>query len=181
MSDDTRSAEEDAIEQRFVANMRAKNHAENEQNRLATVYLIEATYEETHYLWTNWSDEALALGLGDSRMSRVPWEHISLGFGKTIGHFGPKGDEMPVHVSVWFARIGSSDLVKGHIIAFYEATSQVVDHRMVDKWLPEAFPASRGKTNAANFHNCIFDLMRMVNKLRENPVALGHEPDGIVG
>ena len=81
-----------------------------------------------------------------SRASRG--EQISLGYGETVGHFGG----MPVAVSVTFAR------VCGQVIAFYEATSQVVDHRMVEKWTRTAFPASRGRTNATNFHICIHAL-----------------------
>ena len=73
-----------------------------------------------------------------------------LGYGDTIGHVG----DAPVFVTITFARLF------GQVIVFYEATSQVVDHRMVADWLTTAFPASRGRTNAMNFHICVHDVER---------------------
>lgn len=131
--------------QALLDDMRRRNAEENEANRKVAVYLVEATHNEAHDLWVDWSEESASHGWGDARSPRLPWEQITLGYGDTIGHFGG----MPVAVSVTFAR------VLGQVIAFYEATSQVVDHRMVGKWTQTAFPSSRGKTNATNFHICV--------------------------
>ncbi len=121
---------------------------ENLRNRQAAVYLIEATDYERHHLWVDHSEHAFEQGWGDPRTPRVPWETITLGYHQTIGHCA----RLPVHVSVSFARI------RGQVIAFYEATSQVVDHRRVEKWLKTEFPRSRGKTNPTNFHHCLDSL-----------------------
>ena len=127
---------------------RAQLDAENDRNRLATVFLVEASDYEHHHLWLDFSEEARARGWGHPDFPRVPWEQISLGYGETIGHVG----KMPVAVSVTFAR------VRGQAIAFYEATSQVVDYRMVERWTETAFPESRGRTNPTNFHICLHAL-----------------------
>jgi len=137
--------------QALLDDMRRRSRDENEANRLAAVFLVEATDFEALCLWSEWAEEAHDKdGPLRHRHRRIPWQQISLGYGETVGHFG----RMPVAVSVTFAR------VLGQIIVFYEATSQVVDHRMVDKWLTTAFPASRGKTNATNFHICVHELER---------------------
>ena len=140
--------QEQAAEQAFLEDMHRRNDAENERNRLATVYLVEATNYESHHLWVDYSEESKRHGWGDARIERVPWEQITLGYHKTIGRCARK----PVHVSVTFAR------VKGQIIAFYEATSLVVDHRIVEQWTAKEFPSSRGKTNPMNFHLCLHAL-----------------------
>jgi len=58
---------------------------------------------------------------------------------------------MPVCVSVTW------DIVKGQLVAFYEATSQVVDHRMVDKYIRENCSRTG---NVQNFHNVMSDIER---------------------
>lgn len=136
--------------QALLDDMRRRSRDENEANRKAAVYLVEATDLETHHLWLDWSEESESRGWGEPTHPRLPWEQIALGYGDTVGEFGG----MPVAVSVTFAR------VLGQVIVFYEATSQVVDHRMVEKWTQTAFPASRGRTNATNFHICVDDLRR---------------------
>jgi hypothetical protein len=81
---------------------------------------------------------------------KKPWKQNSFGLGENVGEFGG----MPVFVSLLTAE------VDGHKILFIDPTSQVVDHRMVEKWLAETLPASAkldsgrvNKTDAMNFHN----------------------------
>jgi hypothetical protein len=122
--------------------------AENERNRLATAFVVEATSEELMGLWLEWAEEAKLHGCGSPGSRRIAWEQISLGYHETIGTLGG----MPVAVSVTFAR------VLGRVVAFYEGVSQVVDHRLVRAWADKAFPASKGHCNAANFHHCVLTL-----------------------
>lgn len=56
---------------------------------------------------------------------------------------------MPVCVSVTW------NLLDGHLIAFYDPTSQVVDHRMVEKYIRDNCPR---RVDAMNFHNCAHEL-----------------------
>lgn len=55
-------------------------------------------------------------------------------------------ERMPVCVSVTW------DLIAGELVAFYEATSQVVDHRIVDKYIRKN---CKRVTNMSNLHNVI--------------------------
>ena len=134
--------------QALLDDMNRRADEENERNRFDAVFLVEATHNEWHHLWVDWSEESLAHGWGDHQIRRLQWEQISLGYRKTIGHFGG----MPVAVSVSFARL------RGLVVASYEATSQVVDYRMVEKWRKKEFPSARGHTNASNFHICAHAL-----------------------
>lgn len=80
------------------------------------------------------------------------WTQRNDGLGETVGHV----DDMPVHISLTTAEID------GQKILFIEATSAMVDHRMVTTWLEENLPTSAfrngdprqgvNKTDAMNFH-----------------------------
>jgi hypothetical protein len=59
---------------------------------------------------------------------------------------------MPVCVAVEFAKID------GHVVAFYEGCSQVVDYRKVRAWVDKSFPQSKGHTDATNFGHCLSAL-----------------------
>ncbi len=105
-----------------------------------TEYVVEATHEEGFGVWQR-------------THKTVKWEQghgwlITLGK-VWVGSALRKLERMPVTVSVnW-------NLLDGHLVGFYEAESQVVDHRMVDKYI-------RGNcakhTNATNFHLCAHAL-----------------------
>lgn len=82
---------------------------------------------------------------------RLAWEQLNPGYMVTVGECAG----MPVCVCVTFARI------RGRIVAFYYATSQVVDHRMVEKWLAKEFKPPKWDSgtrtahcDAQNFHLC---------------------------
>jgi hypothetical protein len=78
------------------------------------------------------------------------WEDLGSGFMITVGYFG----EYPVCIDLQWTKIG------GKWVCFYYPCSQVVDHRMVDKWMRENF---EGKTkdgrwahsDANNFVSCL--------------------------
>jgi len=118
----------------------------NELHRKSAVFAVEATSQEMHGLWLEWSEDALIHGFGSPKSRRVPWEQISLGYGHEIGKFHGH----PVFVAISF------NVVAGRLIAFYEATSRVVEHDMVRKWTETEFPASRGHTNATNFSHAVY-------------------------
>lgn len=98
-----------------------------------TAHLVEATDYETLALWREWHE----------RLS-VEWRQLPTGFWAQVGRAG----RMPVVVSLHGA------IVQGRKIMFYEATSLVVDQRMVDKWLAKHLPGVP-KTNAMNFHHAM--------------------------
>ena len=85
------------------------------------VGVVEATRFEHHALWR----------LNDLD-GRHKWESATAGLGEIIGKVG----KMPVAISL------NVDVIDGHRILFYHATSQVVDHRMVEAWLEKNLPVT---------------------------------------
>lgn len=104
-----------------------------------TTYVVQATSFETLTLWGEWH-------------CFVKWEQDTLGFWKVVGKCARK----PVAVSVcWY-------IVNGKRVAFYEYTSQVVDHRMVEAWLTKTFPCMSNYEPGRRPH-C--DAMNFVNAM----------------
>ncbi len=98
---------------------------------------IEATSCEQHSLWERYTEYG------------VTWDQNNVGLLERVGTLA----DMPVCISLRTVKIG------GAKILFYHATSQVVDHRMIQKWLEENLPASArredgrvNKTDATNSH-----------------------------
>lgn len=116
--------------------------------RRSTVYLVEATACEKQFLWERWSAESR--DHTDSR--KVRWEQLNPGHMQKVGEVGGK----EIWVCVFWARI------EGYPVAFYEATSQVVDHELVNRWLASEWPRVH-RTDAQNFGNCV-DYVRSLNK-----------------
>lgn len=90
------------------------------------------------------------LCLWQERGSKAAWKENPAGYSEVIGYL----DDMPVCISLF------TITVDGHKLLFFDPTSQVVDHRMIDQWLEENLPKSAfktdgwiNKTNAMNFHN----------------------------
>jgi hypothetical protein len=89
--------------------------------------------------------------------TRVDWKQVMSGFGITIGHI----KKMPVHVSFSFA------IINGKKICFYDCTSRMADHTMVEDWLISRFQLTNdgyerwNHTNSSNFHNCVSALDRL--------------------
>lgn len=114
----------------------------SEEKKNNPFYLVEATYQEQQNLWAS-NKQAGNLGLVKPHYD-VNWKSDSMGSTLAIGYL----DKRPVAVALFWAEIN------GKVICFYEATSQVVDWEMIDKWRKKKF-ADVPKTNAANFHLCI--------------------------
>lgn len=116
----------------------------SESRLAATEYLVQATHEEGFMLWKTWHE-------------KFEWVQITHGFGHVVGNVRlqkPNGEfeSMPVAISMWWG------ILEGHLVCFYEDTSLVVDHRMIEKWIR---PQVKKHTNATNFHQCIHDLNLM--------------------
>lgn len=81
---------------------------------------------------------------------KIEWEQDLSGFGMTLGQIKKR----PIFVSFSFAKIG------GKYVCFYNATSQLVDHKMIEDYLEKNYPikydggSRRAMTDANNFHNC---------------------------
>lgn len=79
------------------------------------------------------------------------WKQRSDGLLEIVGHL----DDMPVCLNLTTAE------VDGHKLLFIDPTSQVIDYRMIDKWLIDNLPRTARKldrdyinrTDAMNFHN----------------------------
>lgn len=104
------------------------------------VGVVEANTYEQHMLWH------------ENRCHGQPktWVSNTFGLRAVIGDLA----DMPVCISLLTAE------VEDHKLLFVYATSQVVDYRMVDKWLEDTLPKSAfredGRVNrvdAMNFHN----------------------------
>lgn len=96
-------------------------------------YAVEATDYERTALWSMFHE-------------RVRWECDSRGRLVTIGELAGR----PVAVCLTWATI------EGRRVVFYETTSRVVDHDLVERWVREhALTARAERTDASNFHNIV--------------------------
>jgi hypothetical protein len=101
------------------------------------------------------SYESLCLWHEQHERAGKTWKQGSGGCMVQVGELA----DMPVCVSLFVNE------VDGHRILFYDATSRVVDSRMVEKWLKENLPLTAFEngdarkrlnvTNAMNFHNVL--------------------------
>ena len=92
---------------------------------------VEASSYESLCLWQEYRD-------------RKNWKQALSGYGITIGFLA----DMPVCISLMMVE------VDGHKLLFWHATSQVVDHRMIDKWFDAHLSGVR-RVDAQNFHNAL--------------------------
>jgi hypothetical protein len=97
-----------------------KNSPEDRAYFKDVAYLVEATHFENHMLWVENHHRPLPNGV-----SIPDWKQEGMGFMTCIGELAGR----PVCVGGFYARIN------GIRVMFYEATSQVVDHDMVERWL----------------------------------------------
>lgn len=100
--------------------------------------VVDANSYERLCLWQEWQKPGKS------------WKENTSGFLETVGHL----DGRPVCVSMFTAT------VDGHRLLFLDATSQVVDHKMIDEWLQRTMPQSAFRDNgyvnrvdAMNFTN----------------------------
>jgi hypothetical protein len=134
-----------------------------EEWQKTTAFVVEATSFESLELWSAWHKPVAGEGSRYQRESdpaNAPWEQLNPGCVVTVGHLA----KMPVCVSLSWSR------VHGQLVLFWEATSMVVDNRLVEAWLTKHVPAYKDgrHTNAINFHNCVHELKR-----RESAQACG--------
>lgn len=93
----------------------------------------------------------------EDNQHRVKWESARMGISIEIGDL----DDRPICVQFGFAHIN------GHKVAFYEGSSQLVDHKMIEDWLTENFQLTNdgytrwNHVDSTNFHNCVNSLDRM--------------------
>lgn len=105
------------------------------------VGVVEADNYGKHMLWVE----------NSRRDTPLTWVQNCHGYLLTIGML----DDMPVCISLFTA------VIDGHKLLYLEATSTVVDHRMIDDWLKKNLPESAfqpggefvNSTDAMNFHN----------------------------
>ena len=107
--------------------------------RLARVVAtVEATREEQSLLWAKWKDT-------------TGWKEDLSGWGATVGTFGG----MPVHISILFAT------VEGRTVMLWHATSVVVHHEMIKRWLDAYVTAPKIRVDADRFHEVVNELRDM--------------------
>jgi hypothetical protein len=108
-------------------------------------FLVQATDTERFLLWCE--------NENDKSERKVKWEQTSRGAGSTLGWL----DTRPISVTLFYA------VLNGKKVAFYDATSQVTDHAMVDDWLKThtldhiRYDNNQrwAHCNAMNFHHCL--------------------------
>lgn len=120
---------------------------ETAESRLAkTLFVVEATSFETQCLWAENAKDSSC-----RRFTPRQWEQVNPGWLVTVGEL----DSRPICVSMSWSRID------GHLVMFWEATSQVVDTVQIEKWLSQHFAGKwdngtrQATTNAMNFHHCL--------------------------
>lgn len=127
-----------------------------------TFAAVEVTSEESLHLWREWAEEHTDR-VKDARDQRplVYWEQIPSGFNQTIGVFKFEKDEvMPVCISGYWVRLRGKKTDPGKLVLLYEMTSQVVDYRMVDRWMEENLPKGVQTSDAQNFHNIVHRVIK---------------------
>lgn len=96
---------------------------------------IEASSFEQHCLWEKYTEYG------------VEWKQHNPGLLERVGMLA----DMPICISLSNVTIGDEKIL------LYHATSQVVDHRMVQKWLEDNLPATArrddGKVNKTDANN----------------------------
>jgi hypothetical protein len=116
--------------------------------------VVESTNYERMCLWREYTE-----------IRKIEWKDNLSGHGVTVGHV----NKNPVCMTLWNAVIG------GHKVLFFEATSQLVDHRMIDKWFQDHMPKSGwqpsdaypNRSDAMNFSN-IFRYVEDRHPLRKS-------------
>jgi len=113
--------------------------------RLRKVFaVVESNRNEDNLLWRMHAQEAHRHGLHLGDQHRVEWVQDTSGLFIQVGTYAGK----PVSMSLSFATLN------GKLVVFFDPTSTLVCHDMIDTWLAEHI-APRGdvlRTDAANFH-----------------------------
>jgi hypothetical protein len=104
------------------------------------VYAVEATSCESLQIWDDFSNPESQYC--DVR-PRMDWNEVH-GWLETIGRL----DNRPICISIRIVELN------GHRVAFWEATSQLVDYEMIEQWFEKKYPYLK-RTDAMNVHNAI--------------------------
>lgn len=110
----------------------------NDPRLKSTDFVVEATNAEHFFLWREFHD-------------RTEWKEGHLGYMETIGHVQGR----PVCICLTW------DVIDGMNVMFVDATSQLVDWEMVERWLdrhcnPKWDNSTRqARTDAMNFHHVL--------------------------
>jgi len=123
------------------------------------VFLVECTHNESFTFWKDYHYEPRK----DTPVVKK-WEQEMAGHMVCIGEL----DKRPVCVSIFYAKLN------GKRVAFYEGTSQVVDHLMIEEWLHhwtlEKIRWDNGHRwahcDSSNFHHCL-DAIGVLDEYRE--------------
>jgi hypothetical protein len=125
------------------------------ENRLKyTAFIVEADSFAQHQLWAMHANNSQR-PLNKDRV--IKWEQLS-GWGIHVGF----DNKRPVMISLMFNRINDK------LVAFWYPMSQIVNHKLVDKWFDKHFKGKWDKTrratcDASNFHHCL-DAIEKLNK-----------------
>lgn len=117
-------------------------------------FVVEATFEEQHLLWLTRHHHDV--GLGHVKV----WDSESLGRAPTIAVIGGR----PLVVSIYYATLD------GVRVAFYEATSEYVDHKYVKDWIEgctrhiKTADGRPAHTDVGNFHDVIHEIQDREDK-----------------
>ena len=132
---------------------------DSDQRFKATEYFVEATHDETHGIWRCFVDSP------HENCRPLNWEQLD-GTMYTVANVLIQYDDkpgvikrMPICVSIMW------NLVDGHLMAFYEACSMVVDHDVVKKFIDEKSNSNVNiRSNSSNFHlalhHCKIDISK---------------------
>jgi len=109
-----------------------------------TEYLVEADSAHSHFLWQEWADEARGMGYTS------PYDKPSFKWKQHQGIMLEVGriEDRPICITIMWNEIG------GALIGFYNASSQLVDHKMVEEFLKKKFKDTP-KTDTMNFAHVI--------------------------
>lgn len=88
-------------------------------------YVVEATFEEQHFLWLTRHHHDVGLGHVEK------WVDDGMGRGPTIAYVGRGKKARPIAISIFYATLD------GLRVAFWSATSQLVDYAIIGKWIEE--------------------------------------------
>lgn len=121
----------------------------------------EAVVEADGYgklgLWEDWAVESKSLR-PTCEHPRYHWEHISQGLIETVGVIKTDKEEMPVVFMAFWARLRVQKGDPGKLVMFWSPTSQVVDHRMIERWFKDNLRKNVVEYDAQNFCNALFTL-----------------------
>jgi len=109
-----------------------------------TFFIVEANSFEAHILWDKHSKDSERIANKELELEWKPEVTHSVELGRVDGR--------PCCIKCTFS------ILKGRRVLFWESTSQVVDHSMIEAWFRRYFKGSlehgNSRCDANNFHLC---------------------------